>query len=125
MKVKNRLLDTELIIYQDDDWFKFSMDSVLLSKFVTINLRHKKIIDLATGNAPIPLLLTYRTDALIYGIEYQTGVYELGIQSVEANKMSSRIELLNDDVRRIRTIFEGDTFDVVTCNPPYFKTGNV
>ena len=47
MKVKNRLLDTDLIIYQDDDWFKFSLDSVLLSKFVTIKLRHKKIIDLA------------------------------------------------------------------------------
>ena len=52
------VLDTDLVIYQDDDWFKFSLDSVLLSKFVTINLRHKRIIDLATGNAPIPLLLS-------------------------------------------------------------------
>ncbi len=28
----------------------------LLAKFVTINMRDKNIIDLATGNAPIPML---------------------------------------------------------------------
>ena len=65
MKVKNRLLDYKEIIYQDDEWFKFSLDSVLLANFVTINVSLKKIIDFATGNAPIPMLLTYRTNALI------------------------------------------------------------
>ena len=125
MKVKNRLLDTDLIIYQDEDWFKFSIDSVLLSKFVTINLRHKKIIDLATGNAPIPLLLTFRSKASIYGVEYQECVYELGWQSVLENNMSSQIELICEDVRNLKKRFDSDSFDVVTCNPPYFKTDNV
>jgi len=124
MKVKNRLLDTDLIIYQDDDWFKFSLDSVLLSKFVTINLRHKKIIDLATGNAPIPLLLSYRTKAKIIGVEYQACVYELGKMSVLENKMDEQIELICDDVRSLNNRFNSDSFDVVTCNPPYFKTDN-
>ena len=61
MKVKNRLLDYKEFIYQDDDWFKFSLDSVLLANFVTINVSCKKIIDFATGNAPIPMLLSYKT----------------------------------------------------------------
>ena len=124
MKVKNRLLDTNLIIYQDDDWFKFSLDSVLLTKFVTINLRHKKLIDLATGNAPIPLLLSYRTKAKIFGIEYQACVCDLGKQSVLENKMDEQIELICDDVRALNNRFNSDYFDVVTCNPPYFKTDN-
>lgn len=124
MIVKNRLLDTNLIIYQDEDWFKFSLDSVLLSKFVTINLRYKKIIDLATGNAPIPLLLTFRTKASIYGIEYQNGVYELAKQSVLENNKDSQIELICGDVRDLKKNFNSDSFDVVTCNPPYFKTNN-
>lgn len=124
MKVKNRLLDTDLVIYQDDDWFKFSLDSVLLTKFVTINLRHKKIIDLATGNAPIPLLLSFRTNASIYGVEYQECVYELGKQSVIENKKEEQIELICDDVRELKKRFNSDSFDVVTCNPPYFKTDN-
>ena len=125
MKVKNRLLDTDLVIYLDDDWFKFSLDSVLLSKFVTINLRHKKIIDLATGNAPIPLLLSFRTKAEIYGVEYQKCVFELGYQSVLENEKNGQIHLICDDVRELKNNFSSDSFDVVTCNPPYFKTGNV
>lgn len=123
-KVKNRLLDTNLIIYQNDEWFKFSLDSVLLAKFVTINLRHKKVIDLATGNAPIPLLLSFRTNASIYGIEYQECIYELGKQSVYENHKNMQIKLINDDVRNLKKLFNSDTFDVVTCNPPYFKTKN-
>ena len=124
MKVKNRLLDTDLIIYQDDDWFKFSLDSVLLSKFVTINLRHKKIIDLATGNAPIPLLLSFRTKANIYGVEYQECVYNLGKQSVLENNKKNQIQLICDDVCNLKMKFNSDSFDVVTCNPPYFKIGD-
>ena len=125
VKVKNRLLDTDLVIYQDDDWFKFSLDSVLLSKFVTVNLRHKKIIDLATGNAPIPLLLSFRTKASIYGIEYQYCVYELAKQSVLENNKDSQIKVICGDVRELKNEFNSDSFDVVTCNPPYFRTDNV
>jgi len=113
-----------MVIYQDDDWFKFSLDSVLLAKFVTVQLRHKKIIDLATGNAPIPLLLSYRTNAMIYGVEYQRCVFELGLESVLENKKEEQIQLMNEDVRELKTFFSGDSFDVVTCNPPYFKTEN-
>ena len=124
VKVRNRLLDTDLIIYQDDDWFKFSLDSVLLSKFVTINLRHKRIIDLATGNAPIPLLLSFRTNAEIYGIEYQKCVYDLACESVLENGKNNQINLILGDVKEIKNNFNSDSFDVVTCNPPYFKTKN-
>lgn len=123
-KVKNRLLDTNLIIYQDDEWFKFSIDSVLLAKFVTLNLRHKKIIDLASGNAPIPMLLSFRTKASIYGVEYQECVYNLGKQSIVENEMEEQIKLICGDVRYLNKLFNSDSFDVVTCNPPYFKTEN-
>ena len=121
MKVKNSLLNYKEIIYQDDDWFKFSMDSVLLANFVTINMGVKKIIDFATGNAPIPMLLSYRTDALIYGIEYQKCIYDLGVESIKENDFEDRIKLVNGDIRNIKDLFEMESFDVVTCNPPYFK----
>jgi len=62
MEVKNRLLNFDnMIIYQNGDWFSFSLDSVLLANFVSINYTDKKIIDFCTGNAPIPMLLSYRT----------------------------------------------------------------
>lgn len=125
MIVKNSLLNfKDAYIYQDTEYFKMSLDSLLLSNFVTINMRDKKILDIATGNAPIPMLLTYRTKAHIYGIELQKEVYSLGKVSINENKMTNQITLINDDANNLTEHFEPDTFDVITCNPPYFKTNN-
>ena len=124
MKVKNRLLDFKYYIYQDDDFFKFSLDSVLLVNFVTLNLRCKKIMDLACGNAPMPMLLSLKTKANIYGIELQKCIYDLGVESINENKLNDRIKLINGDVREINKYFDSDSFDTVICNPPYFINNN-
>lgn len=126
MIVRNNLLNFKnTYIYQDTDYFKMSLDSVLLSNFVTINLRDKRVLDMATGNAPIPMLLTFRTKAKIYGVELQKEVFALGKISISENKMKEQITLINDDVKNLPKIFDSDFFDVITCNPPYFKTNNV
>ncbi len=122
MKVKNRLLNfNNMIIYQDNDYFLFSIDSVLLANFVTIKLTDKKIIDLCTGNAPIPMLLSFRTKARIFGVELQKYIYDMGVDSIRENKLETQIELINDDVKEIEKICNAESFDIVTCNPPYFK----
>lgn len=120
--VKNRLLNYgDAIIYQDVDWFKFSIDSVLLANFVTIRLRDKKIIDLCSGNAPIPMLLSFKTKSKIYGIELQKEVYDLGVRSIIENKMDSQIDFINGNIKDVGNLFCSDSFDVVVCNPPYFR----
>ena len=117
----NDLLEiNNLKIYQNDDWFKFSLESVLLPNFVTLNLRCKNIIDLCTGNAPIPLILSAKTKANVVGVEIQKDVYELAMKSVEINGLSNRIKLINDNLCNLKEYYEGDYFDVVTVNPPYF-----
>ena len=122
MKVKNRLLNFDnMIIYQDNDYFLFSLDSVLLANFVTIKLTDKKIIDLCSGNCPIPMLMSFRTKARIFGVEIQKYIYDMGMDSIKENKLDKQIEFINEDVKEINKIYEAETFDVVTCNPPYFK----
>ena len=122
MKVRNRLLNfSDNIIYQDDDYFAFSLDSVLLANFVTIKLSDKKIVDFCCGNAPIPMLMSFRTKARIFGVEIQKEVFSMGYDSVLENKMDNQIELINYDVKKIGDIFDPESVDVVTCNPPYFR----
>lgn len=117
----NDLLEiNNLKIFQNDEWFKFSLESVLLPNFVTINLRCKNILDLCTGNAPIPLILSTKTKANIVGVEIQKDVYELAKKSVEVNKLESQIKLINDNLSNLKKYYEGDFFDVITVNPPYF-----
>ncbi len=110
-----------LKIFQNDDWFKFSLESVLLPNFVKINPRYKKILDLCTGNAPIPLLLSLKTKAKILGVEIQKDIFELAKKTIEMNNLQEQITILNEDLKNLKRIYDGDSFDLITVNPPYFK----
>ena len=122
MKVVNDLLDyNNLKIVQDDNYFNFSLDSVLLPNFVKLNKNTKKILDLGTGNAPIPMILSTMTNAEIYGVELQKEIYELAVESLKINKLENRINLINDNIKNLDKYFESNSFDVIVSNPPYFK----
>ena len=45
----------------------------------------------------------------------------MGVESIKENGLEDKIKLINGDVRNIRDIFNSEFFDIVTCNPPYFK----
>ena len=122
-KVKNDLFDYKnRYIMQIKDGFKFSLDSLLLAEFVKIKKDDKKILDMCTGNAPVPLVLSLKTDAEIVGLEIQKEIIELALESVKFNCLEKNIRIINDDIKNIDNYFESNTFDVITCNPPYFKT---
>lgn len=122
MKVINDLLDYNgMKIVQDNDFFNFSLDSVLLPNFVTITKKTKKILDLGTGNAPIPMILSTRTNAEIYGIEIQKEIYQLAKESLAINGLEKRIKLINDDMKNLKNYFPFNSFDLILSNPPYFK----
>src|SRR5690554_2295096 len=108
-------------IIQGEEKFRFSLDSTLLANFVKIKKHTKKIIDLGTGNAPIPLFLTLKTDANITGVEIQKEVYELAKKSVEINNFQNQIEIINADIKDIYKVVGANQFDIVISNPPYFK----
>lgn len=108
-------------IFQDEEKFRFSLDSTLLANFVKADKNTKSIIDLGTGNAPIPLFLSLKTSAKIIGVEIQKEVYELAIKSVTINNLNNQITILNSDIKDIYKEVGANTFQIVTSNPPYFK----
>ena len=77
MKLNDLMWDGKYKIYQNENLFKLSIDSILLSYFVSLGKKTKNILDIGTGNAPIPIILTKRTNAKIYGVEIQKKSYEL------------------------------------------------
>ena len=122
MKTINYLLGyKDLKIVQDNEMFNFSLDSVLLPNFVTLNKKINKILDVGCGNAPIPLILSTKTKSHIIGVEIQKDVFELAKESIEINKKENQIEIINDDINKFYKKLETDSFDVITCNPPFFK----
>jgi tRNA1(Val) A37 N6-methylase TrmN6 len=124
-EVINDLLGYDgLKIIQRPDMFNFSLDSTLLANFVTINKNTDKIVDLGTGNGPIPLFLSVRTKAKIIGIEIQKDAFELAKRNVKINNLEQQIEIINADLKNIYQKIGHHTFELVTSNPPYFKVTN-
>lgn len=130
MKNKNNETINDLVnfnnikIYQNKDYFNFSLDSILLPNFVILNNKTKKVLDLCTGNIPIPLILSKRTKALIYGVEIQKEIFDLAEKTLKINNLENQIILINKDAKELVNDFETDIFDLITCNPPYFKNSN-
>ncbi|MDE7106309.1 MAG: methyltransferase, partial [Anaeroplasmataceae bacterium] len=117
--VKNDLLGRKALeIYQDTDGFNFSMDTMLLADFVSITARTKRICDLCSGNAPIPLYLTLKTSAKIVGVEIQKESYDLAIRSIEENHLENQITMVLDNLKDISSKIGKNCYEVVTCNPP-------
>lgn len=92
----------------------------MISRFCVLK-NNMKIIDFCTGNAPIPMILSTLTDSNIIGVELQKEIYNLAVQSIKINNLEDRITLLNMNVLDIFNVYETDSFDLITCNPPYFR----
>lgn len=121
-KMLNDLYDyVPLKIYQDDNYFKFSLDSVLLAEYVNLTNKTQNIIELCSGNCAVSMILSTRTNANITAVEVQKEIYELGKESIDYNNLSDKINLVNSDIKDVKNYFPGNNINIIVCNPPYFK----
>lgn len=112
---------SDMKIIQRNDYLNFSIDSVLVSNFLTINKGRKNIMDLGTGNGVIPMLLSKRTNAKIVGIEIQDTSVDLACRNIILNKLESQVEIVKGDIKNLQSQFKDQSFDAVITNPPFFK----
>ncbi|MCD1261908.1 tRNA1(Val) (adenine(37)-N6)-methyltransferase [Paenibacillus athensensis] len=117
------LLTHDLRIIQSDEVFSFSLDAVLLGRFCSVPARGR-MVDLCTGNGVIPLLLSTRTRADIWGVEIQERLADMAVRSVRMNGLDGRLHMLNGDLRTIHATLGHGQFDAVTVNPPYLPVVN-
>ncbi|HEX7065177.1 MAG TPA: tRNA1(Val) (adenine(37)-N6)-methyltransferase [Bacillales bacterium] len=113
--------DQELKIIQSSRLFSFSLDSLLLAAFVYVPIQKGRLVDLCSGNGAIPLMLSRRTRGDIFGIELQAEVNEMARRSVNLNGLGERVKLIQADLKEAPERLGHESFDVVTCNPPYFS----
>lgn len=123
VEVENYLLENRrLKIIQRKDMFNFSLDSVLLSYFVFIPKKAKKIVDFGTNNVAIPLILSQLTTTDIIGVELQQEAVELAKKNVVLNELDNQVTIVCQDI--LEYVKDNtEKVDVVVCNPPFFKVG--
>ena len=119
MERVDNLMHTGLRIIQDDQYFSFGIDSILLAQFSQVT-DGDRIIELGTGIGAIPLMLCSRDKEItVKALEIQTAVADLARRSVELNNLSAVIEVITGDLKHSSAIFGFEVCDVVICNPPY------
>jgi tRNA1Val (adenine37-N6)-methyltransferase len=112
-----------LRIIQSRKGFRFGMDAVLLSHFADVR-PGDRVVDLGTGTGIIPILLSGHTKGMEYvGLEIQPEMAEMASRSVLMNGLEGKIKIVNGDLRLSHELLGYNSFDVVTCNPPYERKG--
>ncbi len=106
-------------ILQKTDGFCFGMDAVLLSDYAKVK-KGAKVMDLCSGTGIIPILVEAKYPvSYVEGLEYQERFVEMASRSVAMNGQENIIKMTQGDVKEVREKYPQDSFDYVTCNPPY------
>lgn len=112
------IIEEKVKILQKKNGFKYGTDAVLLSEFASVKL-HENVIDLCTGTAIIPFLLYLKNDRANYtALEIQPEICDMAKRSV-ALTGADNINVILGDLKEHRNLFLAQSFNVVTCNPPY------
>lgn len=113
----DEFMDGRLKLIQSKTGYRFSIDAILLSQFVTIK-RGDRIVDLGTGCGIIPLiLLLTKPVGHTFGLEIQKDLADQAARNTVLNGYENRMGVILGDIKH--PPFTPSSADVVTCNPPY------
>lgn len=114
------LIKENLEIIQNDEVFSFSTDALLLAHLTPLRTKDK-VMDICSGNGIIPLLLSDRTDMPIDCIEIQPQLVDMAQRSFIHNQLNTQLNMYEMDIKDVKGRFTPSQYDIVTCNPPYFR----
>jgi tRNA1Val (adenine37-N6)-methyltransferase len=117
----NNFFNKNISISQPEKGYRFSMDPFILTAQVQLK-ESKKIIDIGTGCAIIPLILsTKHPDLKIIGIEIQEELARFAKRNVVANSRENTIQIILNDIKNVKSSDMGGKADIIVSNPPYKK----
>lgn len=103
--------------------FTFGTDALLLAQFALRSVpRARRLADLGTGCGVIPVRWAQaRPNAAICAIELQSDGAALAVAGVQRSGVADRVQVICGDLRTW-TVPPSERFDLVACNPPYFRS---
>ena len=112
-----------LSVYQKKGVFSYGTDAVLLANYTLSfykSLKNKKVLDLCSGTGIIPLLMCDKNkDLTAVALEVNKDACEIAKMSAEYSSLSDRVSVICSDLNEHKALFSPESFDFITCNPPY------
>lgn len=101
----------------------FNTDTILLAAFCAPRTG-EICADFGTGCGAIPLLWHTKTKPkMAYAIEIQENACDMARRSVDYNKLTDQIQIINQDIKMLKDGFFPNPLDLIACNPPYKTDG--
>lgn len=108
----------QFLIRQERSAMKVGTDGVLLGAWAESH-HPRHILDIGTGTGLIALMMAQRYgEALVDAIERDPGSAREAAENISASPWSNRITLIQADFMLWEPT---ETYDLIVCNPPYFK----
>ena len=103
--------------------FPLSTDSMVLAHFAKLPV-NARVLDLGSGCGTLGLLLCASDHRChVTGVELDPAAHGAALENIRRNGLSSRMESICTDLRRIPEYFPPGSFDICLSNPPYFSGG--
>jgi len=98
MKVLNDILGYDLKLYQNQDWFCFSIDSVILANFARIKGRTKRILDIGCGYGFIGITIAKIKNAQVTMCDINKRALHLSEKNVIENNVTKKCQVLESNI---------------------------
>lgn len=122
MSGQDRLDDLQLggwSIWQNEEYFRFGTDGVLLADFAACR-KNAKVLDLCSGTGIIPtLLLAHGKAEQVEAMEIQPYLCRLMERTARENNCEDRFQVIEGDLRDREALPKARSYDLITVNPPY------
>ncbi len=118
-------LENGICVLQDDELYKFTSDAILLSNFVVVK-KGDVVADFCAGSGIVGLNTYAKHKDKIKSVtffEMQKEFCALIENSLKENGLEQNFNAVCVKVQDIGKEYFGK-FSLITCNPPYFKTGS-
>ncbi|MFO7569205.1 MAG: methyltransferase [Smithellaceae bacterium] len=117
----DEILDGGLRVCQSRRGYRFNLDSLMLSHFVTVRPGSLNM-DLGCGNGIILLVLARRyPETRWVGLEFQPALSALAQKNIELNGLTDRVTIVTGSAGDVQNHFKRASYDQVVFNPPYRK----
>jgi len=106
---------TALKLLQDDDSFKMTSDSIHLAQFMAIR-KNDRVLDAGCNSGVLSLVAATKTKFDVVGID-------INAQAIDLARSNAKLNAL-DNLTFIHTRLQDhqeDPYDIIVCNPPYYK----
>ncbi len=122
METIEYLQELNLKVFQDDELYTFTSDSILLSKFAKVK-KNDVVADFCSGSGVVGFnfygLNSQKINSVTF-FEMQKPLFDLSVKSIKENQLEDKFFAVNTRVQDISSDYAGK-FSLVLCNPPYMS----